>query len=330
MSPASTGETREIRAGRIYRDVYDKRADDRRAHGRPTGGQLPLAELEVAHIDDGVLAFESSSARDRALADGVFFMEIPDHLDVTAGDEFAGQFHLGSSAEPYGRFRGLGPDEFGDPLLGFHQRVNQIEQFLLERRFWARHFPTEIAKLGEDLTVLSRRILRGVLHHVGIPSVDWMRATGGCSDAAGSYHLTFNHYRPTLDEIGLNSHKDDGFITVLRTTSPGLEVNRDNAWEAVPADVAHFVVNFGLSMELLTAACDAPVAAIMHRVAQQDADRSSFGHFSSSRCAPGDDDGIYRYLPGTGLQRLCGSRELIDANDHEIYQGTEALSEGDQ
>lgn len=326
MSPVSPGKTEEIRAGRIYRDVYDKRADDR----RPARAKLPQAELEVARIDDGVLTFESGGARDRALAEGVFFMEIPDDLDVTAGDEFARQFYLGPGAEPYGRFRGLEYDKFGDPLLGFHQRVNQIEQFLLERRFWEGHFPAEIAKLGEGLTVVSQRILRGVLSHVGLPPLDWRRATGGCSEAAGSYHLTFNHYRPARDEIGLNSHKDDGFVTVLRTTSPGLEVNRENAWEAVPTDAAFFVVNFGLSMELLTAACSAPVAAIMHRVAHQEVDRSSFGHFSSSRCAPGDDDGIYRFLPGAGLRRLCGSRELIDANDHEIYQGTDAPEGDDQ
>ncbi|MDG9719749.1 2OG-Fe(II) oxygenase family protein [Streptomyces sp. DH24] len=265
-----------------------------------------------------------SGARDRALRDGVFFLEIPAELDLSAGDAFARQFYRGPSAAPYGRFRDIGSDHFGDPLLGFHQRINQIEQFLLERRFWATDYPPEIAALGEALTRLSQQVLCSVLAHVGIPEQDWARATGGCFRSAGSYHLTFNHYRPTHEDIGLSSHKDDGFLTVLRTTAPGLEVARGDHWEVVPADPDCFIVNFGLSMEILTADSGTPVAAIMHRVARQREDRSSYGHFSSSGCLPGQDQGIYRYVRGVGLERVCGSRELIDENDHEIYAGTEA------
>lgn len=244
-------------------------------------------------------------------------------MDMSAGDAFARQFHQGRAAEPYGRFRDLGSDHFGDPLLGFHRRINQIEQFLLERRFWADAYPPEITALGEALTGLSRLVLRSVLAHVGIPEHHWRQATGGCSQSAGSYHLTFNHYRPAHEDIGLSSHKDDGFLTILRTTSPGLEISRDQHWETVPAEPGFFIVNFGLSMEILTAKSLAPVAAIMHRVARQQNDRSSFGHFSSSGCLPGEDEGVYRYEHGAGLERLCGSRELIDENDYEIYAGTD-------
>jgi hypothetical protein len=108
----------------------------------------------------------------------------------------------------------------------------------------------------------------------------------------------------------------------LRTTAPGLEVNRHSRWERVPVDPRYFVVNFGLSMEILTAPLATPVAAIMHRVSHQTQDRSSFGHFTSSCCLPGTDQGIYRYRPGKGLERVCASRELIDNNDYEIYEGT--------
>ncbi|MFD9904553.1 2OG-Fe(II) oxygenase family protein [Streptomyces sp. NPDC059063] len=247
---------------------------------------------------------------------------------MAAGDAFARQFYEGPAATPYGRFRDIGSDQFGDPLLGFHQRVNQIEQFLLERRFWSAGYPAEIAALGEALTRLARAVLCSVLTHVGIPERDWRRATGGCSRAEGSYHLTFNHYRPAREEIGLSSHKDDGFLTILRTTAPGLEVSREDHWETVPADPGCFIVNFGLSMEILTASSRMPVAAIMHRVARQQDDRSSFGHFSSSGCLPGEDEGIYRYVHGSGLERVCGSRELIDENDYEIYAGTDAPEPG--
>jgi hypothetical protein len=315
MSEGTAGLAPEIRRGQIYRDVYHKRVDEKPVEHTAT--------LERACIRDGTLVFENSDSRSRAFAQGVFFLEIPLWLDVSAGDRFAAQFYQGADVQPYGSFRDVAPDRFGDSLLGYHSRVDQLEQFLLERRFWSEVYPTEIAKLGEQLTSLSQQVLRSVLSHVGIPEEDWKRATGGCSDAAGSYHLTFNHYRPAHDDIGLSSHKDDGFMTILRTTAPGLEVNREESWESVPVDASCFTVNFGLAMEILTASCPSPVSAIMHRVAHQDLDRSSFGHFSSSRCLPGADDGIYRYLPGHGLDRICGSRELIEENDHEIYEGTE-------
>ncbi|MFE2938523.1 2OG-Fe(II) oxygenase family protein [Streptomyces sp. NPDC059255] len=306
----------EIRRGKIYQDVYEKRSPDHPA--------LNEARLERARAVGGMLDFGGSGARNRAFRDGVFLLEIPGELDVSAGDSFAHQFYEGPAAAPYGRFRDIGSDRFGDPLLGFHQRINQIEQFLLERRFWAAAYPPEITALGESLTWLSRQILCSVLSAVGIPERDWRRATGGCSQCAGSYHLTFNHYRPTHEDIGLSSHKDDGFLTVLRTTAPGLEVSREDHWETVPADPNCFIVNFGLSMEILTAGSRMPVAAIMHRVARQQGDRSSFGHFSSSGCLPGEDEGIYRYVHGSSLERVCGSRELIDENDYEIYAGTDA------
>ncbi|MFI6642546.1 2OG-Fe(II) oxygenase family protein [Streptomyces sp. NPDC050504] len=306
----------EIRRGKIYQDVYEKRSPDRPALGE--------ARLERARAAGGGLDFGGTEARDRAFRDGVFLLEIPGDLDVSTGDAFARQFYEGPAAEPYGRFRDIHSDRFGDPLLGFHQRINQIEQFLLERRFWATAYPPEISALGESLTRLSQHVLRSVLSTVGIPERDWRRATGGCSQSAGSYHLTFNHYRPAHQDIGLSSHKDDGFLTILRTTAPGLEVSREDHWETVPADPDCFIVNFGLSMEILTAGSRTPVAAIMHRVARQQDDRSSFGHFSSSGCLPGEDEGVYRYAHGSGLERVCGSRELIDENDHEIYAGTDA------
>lgn len=313
-SMASTSAPR-IARGKIYSDVYDRRVDEQAA--------TTEAALARAWLDGEELCFSDAAQRARALSDGVFLLRVPAGAPLTDGDAFARQFYQGAGSPPYGRFRDLGADIFNDPLLGFHERINQIEQFLLEKRFWKSHYPAEIASLGEALTALSGRILRAVLSHVGIPVEEWPRATGGCAQSDGSYHLTFNHYRPAHDGCGLSSHKDDGFLTILRTTAPGLEINREGRWERVPVEEESFVINFGLSMEILTAASRAPVAAIMHRVSHQERDRSSFGHFTSSRCEPGQDAGIYRYVEGAGLELVCASRELIDNNDHEIYEGTE-------
>ena len=312
-------EATPVARGRIYRDVYAKRVD--------TDPVTATADLRRAELDADGLHFVSVGDRAAALSDGVFLVRIPDGIPIPDGDAFASGFHRGPEHPPYGRFRDITAGRFGDPLLGFHQRVNQIEQFLLERRFWPTDYPQEIARLGERLTMLSRLILASVLDHVGVPTEERHTATGGCSDGTGSYHLTFNHYRPTMSSVGLSSHKDDGFLTILRTTTPGLEVNRNNRWERVPVDPDHFVINFGLSMELLTARSGSPVAAIMHRVTQQGEDRCSYGHFSSSNCLPGSDDGVYQWSPTEGLTRICGSRELIDLNDYEIYAGTDVPEE---
>lgn len=300
---------------KIYSDIYEKRLDVRDVS--------ILADLERAHMEENALVFDSPRAQRKAFEAGVFLLKIPDGLQVHAGDDFADQFYRGRcSSYLYGRYREITAEQFSDALLGFHQRTNQIEQFLLERRFWSRYYPAPIAALGEQMTELSRQLLGCVLKHTDIPASEWRKATGSCSHGEGAYHLTFNHYRAAMKDVGLNSHKDDGFLTILRTTKPGLEVNRKDRWEKVPVDAGYFVINFGLSMELLTSKCASPVAAIMHRVAHQSVDRTSFGHFSSSTCIEGRDEGVYRYIPRYGLEPVCGSRELIDMNDREIYQGT--------
>ncbi len=299
-------------ANALYSAVYHKRVD-----ARPVN---QAADLVSAGIEGGQLSFATDQARRQAFADGVFLLTIPGAIDVGAADRFANQFYRGDASE-YGHFRAITACQLGDGLLGFHQRVDQIEQFLLERRFWASHYPAEIADTGEKMTALARQILCAALDYAGIPAPAWTRATGSCAHGGGAYHLTFNHYRAQMAEVGLSSHKDDGFLTILRTTQPGLEVNRFDRWEKVVSGPDTFVINFGLSMEWLTARCKSPVAAILHRVTRQTEDRTSFGHFSSSNFISRD-RGIFSYCPIRGLQRVCDARALIEHNDREIYQGT--------
>jgi hypothetical protein len=316
MSTATSEWT--LDRGKIYQRELHKRIDDRPAE--------TAASLQRAVLDGPELVFASASMLDQALDDGVFLLTVPHSMDFTACDAFARQFYTGSEHLSYGRYRHLTGDRFGDELLGYHERSNQIEQFLLERRLWQAVYPPEIDASGIALTAIAGRVLRAILKLTDIPIRHWPEATGGCSVESGSYHLTFNHYRPAQPGIGLSSHKDDGFVTILRTTSPGLEINHCNRWESVTPDPACFVINFGLSMEILTRQSSRPVSAIMHRVQHQTADRFSFGHFSSSFCTPGSESGIYGYDSRRGLRRICSSRELIDANDDEIYHGTKGES----
>jgi len=319
MIQSSTQRPWTLNRGAIYRDVYDKRIDDRPVEG--------IASLARAYVKSDKLVFASASQQHCALRDGIFLLEIPTAMALSTCDTFASQFYRGPTSKPYGEFRTITAERFEDPLLGFHERINQIEQFLLERRFWKRDYPEEVERSGEMLTTLARTILRSVLSLTDIPQDVWALATGGCSEAAGSYHLTFNHYRPAFAGIGLSSHKDDGFVTILRTTASGLEINRQERWELIQSDPSCFIVNFGLAMEVLTRESAQPIAAILHRVRHQTCDRYSFGHFSSSFCKPGAAAGIYGFSTNGGLRLICNSRNLIDANDEEIYQGTQVFKE---
>lgn len=315
MNQVTDNNEWNLNPGKIYQRELHKRVDERPAESE--------ARLQRAALEGPRLVFDSTASQDQALHDGVFLLRIPESINFAACDHFAQQFFTGNEALSYGRYRFMTGSRFGDTLLGYHERINQIEQFLLERRFWRDVYPAEIEACGLALTGIAERALRAILAMTDIPACHWDEATGGCSVGAGSYHLTFNHYRPALPGIGLSSHKDDGFMTILRITSPGLEVNRHDRWEAVTPDPACFVVNFGLSMEILTRRSSRPVSAIMHRVQHQTVDRFSFGHFSSSFCAPGAEAGIHSYDSKRGLQRICSSRQLIDANDDEIYHGTQ-------
>jgi len=318
----------KIVSGYIYSDVISKRLDE-------TVYEMRVGIQKAVIYNSKLVFLEGDKGFEQAMKEGIFALRIPNYINLTYCDSFAQTFYKVRDVKKsrsldeldFSRFRNYTSDIFDDNLLGFHERVDQIEQFLLEKRFWKEWYPQEIAKVGDDLCNISSIIIRNILRRIGVPEEDYSKATGGCSDKNGSYHLTFNHYRPGKKTKGLSSHKDDGFVTILRTISQGLEVNRHSRWEMVLPDTNYFIINFGLAMELLTKNSGCPVSAIMHRVTQQTLDRWSWGHFSSSNCNEGLGHEIYEYSKKQGLIKICTSRDLINNNDHEIYFGTKLKNE---
>jgi isopenicillin N synthase-like dioxygenase len=289
-----------------------------------------LYQLQKAYLEDGNLVFEKNDGFDMALRDGFFLIRIPENLDLSSADRFAKNFYRTkeNTDEPDDRYRGyyaLSPEIFSDPLLGFHKRKYQIEQFLLERRFWSQYYPSELTEVGEILCQFSSDIIKNVLKKVGIPEKYWDKATGGCAYSIGSYHFTFNHFRPEMDTLGLQEHQDDGFITILRSIESGLEIYKDNKWLKLSAEPDYFKINFGLTMEILTKNADLPVSAVLHRVIQQKQNSSqthrwSWGHFSSCQFGTDYDRGIYSYDKSIGLQFYSDARDHINKNDSYIYR----------
>ena len=299
-----------IKKGKIYQYVYNRKYDDRNIK--------KIHEPPKASIIENNLTFESDELRNQAYSEGFFLLEIPENLRINELDQLNKDIFLNVK----NHLRHVDGKALKDELLGYHARSNQIEQFLMESRYWKRYFSESKLETLFYYKNISSMIISDALRFSGIPEIYHKEGTGGCLSQGGTYHITFNHYRSTINSVGLGPHKDDGFVTILRTTSPGLEINRYDQWESIEPNPDYFIINFGLTMELLTQSAPKPLHSIFHRVSQQNNNRFSFGFFASSRCH-GHDAGIYTYKKNEGLIHVCSSRELIKLNDYEIYEGTE-------
>jgi len=99
--------------------------------------------------------------------------------------------------------------------------------------------------------------------------------------------LAFNHFRSTKDTRGSKFHRDSGWVTVLRSTEPGLLALIDGELRSVDPVPGYFIVNFGSSLEVLTERLPAPVRANVHGVAHTrrapgTPDRTSYAIFLDS------------------------------------------------
>src|SRR5438093_442077 len=124
LTPGDNPGAREIVRGQIYREIYEKRLD--------TASSVMEADLEYCRLAGGQLKFDSVSSMNRAFTAGAFYLLMPETLDVAPADSFSQSFFLGDGGGPYGHFRSFRSELFNDSLLGFHERVDQIEQFILE------------------------------------------------------------------------------------------------------------------------------------------------------------------------------------------------------
>ncbi|MGI4816212.1 MAG: 2OG-Fe(II) oxygenase family protein [Janthinobacterium lividum] len=98
-----------------------------------------------------------------------------------------------------------------------------------------------------------------------------------------------------------------GWITMLRSLEPGLEVRRGRQWLPIVPRPDAFVMNFGCAIEILTRDTRMPVAAVAHRVVEQQVrpkgvpDRFSYAMFVDSSLDTRKCEGLYRFDPEDGL-----------------------------
>ncbi len=276
-------------------------------------------------MPDGRLEFDDPKGFSKALKDGFFFIHSPD-IDLSAGDRFAQSFYLSeSSDDPYRGFSRFTAVELAEHEGYYRREADQTEQFFLESRFWGRVFPNPLVFQAKAMRAFSIDVLRGVLAGLELPIDLWDRATGLALSGYGTYHLTFNHFRSNFRARGLNVHKDSGWVTILRSIEPGLEVLRDNRWEAILPRPGYFIVNFGCAMEILMRHSATPVAAAAHRVAEikpspSKPDRFSYALFVDSSLDERMCSGLFEYSPQRGLVLAMSFKAFLDDILKNTYQ----------
>lgn len=288
---------------------------------------------QIANLDSGKLLFKHANGFENALRDGFFFVQQPEQLCLEAGDRFARSFYLDKSVglekivDPFAGFQSWTEGNLGKYQGYFCRDVDQTEQFFLESTHWEKVFPNALLLQAEQMRSFTFNLLRAILSKLDLPEALWEQATGHCLTPKGTHTLTFNHFRPNIQARGLNIHKDSGWITVLRSLEPGLEVDCNGKWYPINPIQGTFIVNFGCAIEILMRNTRTPVAAVAHKVVHQrpqknKPDRFSYAMFIDSSLDESLCEGLYQYDPIYGLQLYSKFSGFLD----EILDNTYKLN----
>ncbi|MBR9794885.1 MAG: isopenicillin N synthase family oxygenase [Gammaproteobacteria bacterium] len=264
--------------------------------------QIPVATLSDDSASTGrQLFFASPEALDRAWELGLFYLKIPDDLDLECARQFGRE--LVASDSPYRQV-----PQYGE-LEGFIAlENNQQTKLALRRERWDQHYPEHIASFGRQLDAIGIAIICAVFRQSGIPKALWDRASGGYASGGGDAFLNFVHYDTRTPDWGLRPHTDYGFVTILDASAPGLQIEVGGEFEAVPVLPGHFIINFGEALNFITAHSDRAVSAVTHRVvSQQSSDpvRHGIVYFANP-----DLDGMLWQFNATGEEQ--GSSSVDD------------------
>ena len=223
-----------------------------------SGMRLPVASLSESLR----LMFQNSEDQDVVWKLGVFYLKVPDWLDLEQARSFGRDI-----LDPQSPYRTI--PQYGE-LEGFISlENNQQTKLALRRHRWDEHYPTEIARFGRQLDDIGRAVIREVFRQSGIPEELWANASGGYSSGQGTAFLNFVHYDTSQPDLGLRPHTDYGFVTILDATSPGLQIELEGQFRDVPVLDGHLVINFGEALNFITQHSNRSVAAIVHRVTSQ-------------------------------------------------------------
>lgn len=182
----------------------------------------------------------------QAARQGFFYLEIPQESLPLIPDAI----HFGNTFYKNPHYSTLQLTGYND----YKTRENvQAEGFYCEHCLWQSVYSPSIATLAELMRNESNYILHKILGLV-LPELDKEKlayATGSLSKGDGLYYLSFKHYRPEINAIGLTPHHDFGYITMLYIDKKGLHAKIDGSWQPIPPREGYFIINFGRSLKLL-------------------------------------------------------------------------------
>lgn len=271
-----------------------------------------------AHLKGDELVFANNNGFDQARTQGFFLLEMPPYIDFEHGDKFVSHFYKPTESGPMQSYTGFKLCQVPGDYQGYFDREHdQWENFYIERHNWSL-LPPEVALLGEYMARIGIYILRTVLYHVGIPHHMWPLVTGNLSEHLGHQMLAFNHFRADKAVRGSKFHRDSGWVTVLRSTEPGLLAYIDNTLVAINPEPNHLIINFGSSLEVLTEELPIKIHANVHGVVQTERqhqhDRVSYAMFLDSHLA----GSIYKYGPD-GPRRVQSVAEFAQQEVSRTY-----------
>jgi isopenicillin N synthase-like dioxygenase len=113
-----------------------------------------------------------------------------------------------------------------------------------------------------EIQRVSMQIMEAILQGLGLgPSYMQEKLENGVQFLALNKYPQFAHRG---DDVGLGSHSDYGFITILLQSSPGLEVmhHDDVTWTAIPATSGALHVHVGDNLEVLS---NGQLKSLVHR-----------------------------------------------------------------
>ena len=128
---------------------------------------LPVATI----LPDKRLVFESSKDLHCALELGIFYLKVPEALDLEAAREFGREL-----AEPGSIYRNI--PKYGDFEGFIALENNQQTKLALRRHHWDQHYPEHIANFGRQLDDIGVIVISEVLRQSGIPESCWSQASG--------------------------------------------------------------------------------------------------------------------------------------------------------
>jgi len=260
--------------------------------------KLPEFNMHKAEMINDELIFEAPNYFDEVLKAGFFLLKIPNEIDLTSTDLFVNNFYKEKNGDLHDKYKGYKNIELPGDYQGYFDRPHdQWENFYIEANNWQAYLPTDVAMTGNLMAKLGINIIKNILKKLSIPISDWNKITSGLTNNQGHKMLAFNHFRPEKVMRGTKLHRDSGWVTVLRSTEPGLVAYINNHLYAINPMPNHFIINFGSSFEVLTEALLTPVRANIHGVVKtlkaphRNAGRTSYVVFLDSDLS----GNIYRY-----------------------------------